>query len=358
MHALSKSSHETEAVISTAHPAALQAAKNILLKGGSAVDAAIAADAVLGVVEPMATNIGGDVFALVYEPHNEQVVSYNGTGRSPMGLRPELVEQFPGRRIPERHPLSVTVPGAVRGWQDLHARYGHLPWQDLFEDAIRCAQQGYKLGVVAARERRIFDFVLHQDPECRRIFRAGHPPAAHSVLTNPDLGRVLRHIAQEGADSFYQGWIPQQAAAAVQSHGGVLSEQDFYQHEGFFISPIKQAFFGCEVYQCPPNTHGVSILRVLKSIQEAQLKADSPEAWLNIVQATEKALAYARDTVADPSGNTVCTVIADGQGLQESLDAPRWRLEGARSLALEEGWPEEIALGDFPYLFELYTVYN
>lgn len=434
MQDLTSETHTAEAVISTAHPAALQAAKNMLLKGGSAVDAAIAADAVLGVVEPMATSIGGDVLALLYEPQTQEVVSYNGTGRSPMALDPSLAQQFPEHSLPERHPLTVTVPGAVRGWQDLHERYGRLPWQVLFADAIHCARYGYRLGVVAAREWRIFDFVLHEDSECRRVFGAGHPPAANALLTNPDLARVLEQIAHEGADSFYQGWIAQQAAHAVQSHGGVLAEDDFARHEGFFTRPLGQEFFGCVVHQCPPNTHGVSVLHALRAIEAAQLTPDSPQAWLEIVRATEKALAYARETVADPGGNTVCTVIADGQGLvvnlmssifkrfgsgivvpnggfclqnrgfgfdrpgqlngmaggrrpyhtvvpglttkngafhmamgvvgglmqpqgqiqiitrvlgwghglQQSLDAPRWRLEGARALAIEEGWPTEV----------------
>src|SRR5690625_792752 len=424
-------SNRVEGVVSTAHPAALQAAKRILMKGGSAVDAAIAADAVLGVVEPMATSIGGDVLALVYEPQSQDVVSYNGTGRSPLGLKPSLVEFLPQQRIPERHPLSVTVPGAVRGWQDLYERYGQLPWQELFIDAIRCAKDGYRLGVVAAREWQIFDFVLHEDPECRRVFSAGQPPKANSLLRNLDLGRVLQLISEEGADGFYQGWLPERAAEAVQSHGGVLSAEDFARHEGFFTQPLKQSFFGFEVHQCPPNTHGLSVLHALKNIEKEQLEPDTPEAWLAIVQATEKALIHAQETVMDPGGNTVCTVIVDGQGLvvnlmssifkrfgsgiavpgggfclqnrgfgfaapgqingvgpnrrpyhtvipglttkgskfhmamgvvgglmqpqgqiqiltrvlgwgaglQESLDAPRWRLEGSRSLAIESGWP-------------------
>src|SRR5690625_589750 len=192
-------SNREEGVVSTAHPAALQAAKRILMQGGSAVDAAIAADAVLGVVEPMATSIGGDVLALVYEPQSQDVVSYNGTGRSPLGLKPSLVEFLPQQRIPERHPLSVTVPGAVRGWQDLYERYGQLPWQELFIDAIRCAQDGYRLGVVAAREWQIFDFVLHEDPECRRVFSAGQPPKANSLLRNLEDRKSTRlnssHVA-------------------------------------------------------------------------------------------------------------------------------------------------------------------
>src|SRR5690625_3120924 len=194
MVALKDKEQTTDSVVSTAHPAALDAAKKILLKGGSAVDAAIAADAVLGVVEPMATSIGGDVLALIYEAKEERVVSYNGTGRSPSGLEPSLVEEFSDHKIPERHPFSVTVPGAVQGWSDLHERYGCLPWRELFVDAINYARNGYRLGMVAAREWKVFDFVLHADPECRRVFRAGNPPSANSILKNTDLANVLEQI--------------------------------------------------------------------------------------------------------------------------------------------------------------------
>lgn len=434
MYQLNDSHHNTEAVVSTAHPAALAAAKRILLLGGSAVDAAIAADAVLGVVEPMATGIGGDVLALVYEPETKLVVSYNGTGKSPMGLDASLSSRFTDGKMPERDPLSVTVPGAVRGWHDLYQRYGRLSWAELLKDAIKCARDGYVLGNVAAREWRIFDFVLHKDPECARVFRAGNPPIGGSLLTNPDLANVLIQIADEGSDSFYSGWIPEHAAKTVQSHGGVLGVSDFSQHRGFFTEPVKQEFYGYEVNQCPPNTHGVSILHALKNIQDSHLKPNTAETWLAMVQAAERALAFAKETVTDPGGNTVCTVIADSNGLvinlmssifkrfgsgivvpgggfclqnrgfgfdvpgkingmgparrpyhtvvpgittkdgdfhmamgvvgglmqpqgqiqiitrvlawnqdlQESLDAPRWRLEGDKHLAIEPGWPIEI----------------
>lgn len=163
------------AMVATGHPLAAQAAAAVLREGGSAVDAAVAADAVLGVVEPMATSIGGDLLAMVVPPDGAPL-SYNGTGRAPAALDPAQIEALPGRRIPERHPLSVTVPGAVRGWHDLHRRFGRLPWARLLEAAIGAAEQGFPVAPVAAREWRLFEPVLQRDPVCASLFRAGPCP--------------------------------------------------------------------------------------------------------------------------------------------------------------------------------------
>src|SRR5699024_5586532 len=139
------------------------------------------------------------------------------------------------------------------------------------------------------------------------------------LLRNLYFGRVLQFIAVEALDVFHHGWLPERAAEAVQSHGCVLSAEDFARHECFLTQPLKQSFFGFEVHQCPPNTHGLSVLHALKNIEKEQLEPDTPEAWLAIVQATEKALIHAQETVMDPGGNTVCTVIVDGQGLVVNL---------------------------------------
>ena len=144
------------AMVATGHPLAAQAAAGALAQGGSAVDAAIAADAVMGVVEPMATGIGGDLLAMLVPPGAEPQ-SYNGSGRSPMAFEAGLLAPFPGARLPERHVHTLTVPGAVRGWHDLHQRHGRLPWRGLFAPAIAAARDGFAVGAVAAREWALFE---------------------------------------------------------------------------------------------------------------------------------------------------------------------------------------------------------
>lgn len=303
--------------ISTGNPLAAQAAQKVLEKGGSAIDAAIAADAVMGVVEPMATSIGGDLLALIVEP-DQPVVSYNGTGRSPALLTPELVSELPNQRIPERHPYSITVPGAVKGWHDLHQRYGMLSWKELFEDAIRHASEGFNLSKVSAREWQLFHFVLNTDPHCAQLYRVNNIPKEGEVYKNPELANTLRKIANEGWESFYFGGIPQLAEQAMLEVGGLLRAQDFAEHNGYFCTPISLAREEHTFYQCPPNTHGCAILDALGELPWEQC-SPSVDDTLSVIQATQHALEKAAKTVHDSGGNTVCTVIVDASGRAVTL---------------------------------------
>lgn len=300
-------------MVATGNPLAAQAAMSVLADGGSAVDAAIAADAILGVVEPMATGIGGDLLAMIVEPDGA-VLSYNGTGRAPLALTAEHVAALPGARIPERHPLSHTTPGAVRGWADLHARWGRLPWHRLLAPAAELAASGYAIAPVAAREWAIFDAVLHRQPACAALYRAGNPPAAGTRLTNPALAEVLRDIARHGPAAFYAGKPAEAASRASQDAGGLLAADDFAAHTGEFMTPLSTRFRGIDVFACPPNTHGVAILRTLEALEPYDLHPDDPATVLRTVRAMGDGMAYARQVVADPSGNTVCTVVVDDEG--------------------------------------------
>lgn len=306
------------AMVSTGNPLAAQAARDVLEMGGSAVDAAIAADAVMGVVEPMATSIGGDLLAMIC-PQGQPVLSYNGTGRAPLALEPALVRTLPGARIPERHPLAVTTPGAVQGWWDLHQRYGRLTWHNLFSWAIRHAREGFAVARVSAREWKLFDFVVRKHPVCAQLYRAGRSPVAGERYVNPELADTLEHIAHEGPAYLYQGPVAVAAAQAVQAAGGVLAAADFAQHRGDFVPPLSVDFHGARIHECPPNTHGVAVLDALAAVQEAGGDPADPATWVHMVRATAAAMEKARRTVADPSGNTVCTVVDDGQGLAVTL---------------------------------------
>lgn len=305
-------------MISTGNPLAALAAQHVLNNGGNAIDAAIAADAVLGVVEPMATGIGGDLLAMIVRADGS-VQSYNGTGRSPQGLSQELIAALPDQKIPERHPLAITTPGVVQGWHDLHARYGRLDWRALFVHAIELARDGFEVAPVAAREWRLFDSVLRHDPYCAQLYWAGASPVAGQKFTNPELADVLECIANEGPQGFYLGKAARAAALAVQACGGVLDVTDFERHQGNYCDAISAHFRGILVHQCPPNTHGVAVLSALQEIAHSTLPAESPEAMLELIGATASAMQHAAKTVADPAGNTVCTVIVDADGLAITL---------------------------------------
>lgn len=305
------------ALVATGHPLAAQAAAQMLREGGCAIDAAIAADAVLGVVEPMATGIGGDLLAMVV-PGDAAAVSYNGTGRAPAAFTTDLLEALPRRMIPQRHGLSVTTPGVVRGWHDLHQRYGHLPWKRLFQAAITTAQ-GFAVAPVAAREWALFEPVLRADPECARLYRAGAVPAAGEVFRNPELGALLTAIAHDGPDAFYRGAAALAAEKAVRGLGGVLGAADFTAHRGNFCEPVCASFRGLTVLECPPNTHGVAVLHALEEMDRLSLDPRDPQTMVAVVQSMGRGMAHAQKTVADPAGNTVCTVVVDADGLAVTL---------------------------------------
>ena len=333
---LVKSRVGAEWAVSTGNSYAAKAAERMLALGGSAVDAAIAADAVMGVVEPMATSIGGDVLAMVVET-NGTVQAYNGTGRSPASLQEDDVLQFANHRIPERHPFSVTTPGAVRGWHDLHQRYGNLPWQQLFEDAIHLAENGFAVAEVAAREWKIFDFVLHVDPHCAQLYRAGNTPVAGERFANLRLAALLGEIAQHGYQAFYEGEIPQAAENAMKRVGGRLQASDFAAHEGYFCEPLQADVGEVSLYQCPPNTHGCAVLDALTALP-LKPSSDRTEDELDVIAATADALSHAAKTVCDSGGNTVCTVVVDTSGLAITLMSSIFKRFGSGFVVPEGGF--------------------
>ncbi|AJE46880.1 gamma-glutamyltransferase family protein [Celeribacter indicus] len=307
----------TEAV-ATGHPLAAQAAMDMLARGGTAVDAAIAADAILGVVEPMATGLGGDSLAMLLPP-GAPPLTYNGTGRSPSALSPDHVADLPGGTIPERHPYSVTVPGLARGWADLHGRFGRLPLADLLAPAIRLAREGFAVAPVCAREWQIFAGVIRSDPASNAIYSGDAIPEAGARFANPALAGLLEAIATEGPDAFYAGPAAAAVERAAKARGALLTAGDLAAHAGFFDRPLRQRFKGIEVLECPPNTHGTGVLKALETLDPLPLPMADPHTMVEVVKATRDGMRYARDTVADPSGNTVCTAVVDRDGFAVTL---------------------------------------
>lgn len=306
------------AMVASGHPLAARAAADLLSHGGSAVDAAIAADAVMGVVEPMATGIGGDLLAMLVPP-GAAPRSYNGSGRSPLAFDAALLAPFPGGRLPERHVHTLTVPGAVRGWHDLHREYGRLPWRDLFAPAITAARDGFPVGAVAAREWALFEPVIASDPVSAALYRAGSTPRAGERFRNPELAATLAAIAHEGPDAFYKGAPAAAAEQASRARGGVLAASDFAVHEGEFCTPLRARFRGLEVLECPPNTHGLSVLHALQALDALPLDPEDARTPVDMVRCMGEAMAHAKRVVADPAGNTVCTVVVDAQGFAITL---------------------------------------
>ena len=266
-----------------AHPIASLIAIDMLRAGGSAVDAAIAANACLGLVEPTACGIGGDVFALLWDPASREVVGLNGSGRSPRALTLEIQrERAVGGHIWRQGAVSVSVPGAVDGWWMLHQRFGRLPWKRLFEPAIELCGAGAPIPQAIAAAWRANVMRWRLDPNARieelvnmeRTFAPGGvtPPQA-ALFRNPDLGRTYRLIAEGGRDAFYEGEIAEGVEAYFRRIGGWMTLQDLKEHAGEWTTPLKASYRGVEVWGLGPNTQGLTTLQMLNMLEGFDLGA-------------------------------------------------------------------------------------
>jgi gamma-glutamyltranspeptidase / glutathione hydrolase len=263
----------------TAHPLATRVAIDILQAGGSAVDAAIAANAALGVLEPTGNGIGGDLFALVYDPRTRQVYGFNGSGRAPAGMslddrvrRERSVMGAAGVR-PSFGAVTVTVPGTVDGWYQLHGRFGALPMRRLLAPAIGYARDGAPVAPVIAHywsrnlarlsQRAASGEVEEFDNARATYFRDGRAPAAGEIFANPDLARTLETVAREGRDAFYRGRLARTMDAYFQRIGGPLRLADLAVHRGEWVEPVSTPYRDTVVWQIPPNSQGVTTLQIL-----------------------------------------------------------------------------------------------
>jgi gamma-glutamyltranspeptidase/glutathione hydrolase len=265
--------HGLNVMAATSHPLATCTALDILRQGGNAVDAAIAAAAVLSLAEPHQSGLGGDCFALIAPKGTDQVIGYNGSGRAPFGTDPEAL----AGGIDGFSPAAVTIPGAVEAWLRLSADHGRLPLAQVLEPAIAFAETG-----VVVHERVAFDWQVSVDRITRspflkdRFSPGGVPLPAGSVLRFPELAVTLRAIAEHGRAGFYEGAPAREMAAVLKALGGAHSESDFAAHRGEYVTPITADYRGQRVHQCPPNGQGVIALLILGMIERLATDPDGP----------------------------------------------------------------------------------
>ena len=258
----------------TSHPLATQAALEILRAGGSAVDAAIAANACLGLMEPTSCGIGGDLFALVWDPAGARLHGLNASGRSAKGASLEWFAQRGIDRIPKYGPLPVTVPGCVDGWFALHQRFGRLPMATNLAPAIQYAREGFPLTEVIAEDWGRNAALFRDYPHFSETFMPnGHAPRAGEVFQNPRLARTLERIALEGREYFYRGEAARVIAAFLQRQGGMLAVEDFASHTSDWVEPITTRYRGYDVWEIPPNGQGLSVLQMLNILEGYDLKS-------------------------------------------------------------------------------------
>ncbi|MEM8789053.1 MAG: gamma-glutamyltransferase family protein [Pseudomonadota bacterium] len=296
---------DDRAMAATSHPLATQAALDALRAGGNAVDAALAASAVLAVVEPHMTGIGGDCFALIAEPDGN-LRALNGSGRSGRLADVEIARarSLAGSRIPEHHGLAVTVPGAVRAWADL-APLGRRGLAAALAPAIDIARDGFRVTQWVARDWALLVDRLRQDEHARAQYLiADQAPGFGDRIALPSLARTLEVIAREGADAFYQGEIAADIVAAVEAAGGVLDLEDLAHHRSEWVEPLSREYRGRRVVEMPPANQGLTALVLMGILERFDLSALDPTGADKFHLEVEAArLAYAeRDaTLADPT---------------------------------------------------------
>ncbi len=358
----------TRAMAATSQPLATQAALEILRAGGNAVDAAIAANAVLCLTEPTGSGLGGDIFAIVWDPDAKQLRGLNGSGRSPRTLTLAEFQKRGLTHIPPHGPLPVTVPGCVDGWCTLHAELGKLPLTQVLAPAIRHAREGFPVTELIAHYWALGGARLRDYPGFAATFLpGGKAPAEGEIFRNEPLARTLEAIAAGGRDAFYTGRIAGVIADFMAGEGGYLTREDLAAHRSEWVDPVSTSYRGVELWELPPNGQGIAALQILNVLEgfdlakagfgspdhlhrfveakklafedRAQFYADMAFAEVPVAGLISKEYATTRRALIDPAraarvyppgdpardGDTVCLSVGDDQGMMVSLIQSNYR---------------------------------
>jgi gamma-glutamyltranspeptidase / glutathione hydrolase len=257
-------------IVASSQVQASQAGAEILSRGGSAVDAAIATNAVLGVMEPDMNGMGGDLFAIYWEAKTGKLYGLNASGWAPKALTIDYLKARDVTQMPETGIDTVTVPGAVEGWNKLHERFGRLAWKDLFTPAIYYGENGFAVQELIAMDwRGSARTKLKNDPETRRIFLVhDEAPAMGEVFRNPDVAKALRLLAEAGPRAFYGGEIAKAILATSRETGGTMTAEDLGTFSAEWVEPISTTYRGWKVYELPPNGQGMAALEMLNILEQ------------------------------------------------------------------------------------------
>jgi gamma-glutamyltranspeptidase/glutathione hydrolase len=252
----------------TSQPLATQVALDILKKGGNAIDAAIAANAVLGVVEPTGCGVGGDLFAIIWSADKEKLYGLNASGRSPRSLKLEYLKNNGYEFIPSTGPLPVSVPGCVDGWFEMHEMFGRLPIRDILQPAINYARDGFPVTEVIAYYLDRGTQALKDFPNIKETYMpGGKAPAKGEIFKNPNLANTLDKIARGGRNEFYRGSIAKAIDAFMKSQGGFLTYDDMARHSSEWVEPISSSYRGYDIWELPPNGQGIATLEILNILE-------------------------------------------------------------------------------------------
>jgi gamma-glutamyltranspeptidase/glutathione hydrolase len=299
-------------MVCTSVPAATQVGIEILKRGGSAVDAAIAANATLGLMEPVSNGVGGDLFAIVYSARENKLYGINGSGRSPLGLSYDQmkaeVDKLKRKTIPPQGMLPISVPGTVDAWAELHKKFGKLKLADDLAPAIRYAEEGFPVTELISFYWSFGPRIYKDQPgaffQTYTLDGKGRTPAKGDIFKNPDLAKTLRLIGDKGRDVFYKGEIADKIDKFMQENGGFLRKVDFEKHTSTWVDPVSVNYRGYDVFELPPNGQGIATLQILNILEGFDLKAmgrNSAETLHTMVEAKKIAWADRAKYYADPA---------------------------------------------------------
>lgn len=261
-------------IAATSHPLATQTALDILKNGGNAIDAAIAANALLGLVEPTGCGIGGDLFALIWDAESQKLYGLNASGRSPQSLKLDYFRKQKIKEIPSYGPLTVSVPGCVDGWHQMHQRFGKLPLPELLAPAIRYAESGFPLTEVIAYYWEQNAARLKSYPGFSETFLMdGKAPKKGQIFKNQRLAETYRILSQKGLRNFYEGEIADAIAVYMAENGGFLKKSDLEAHQSEWVEPVSTNYRGYDVWQLPPNGQGIAVLQMLNMMESYDVKS-------------------------------------------------------------------------------------
>jgi len=299
-------------MVCTSVPAATQVGIDILRRGGSAVDAAIAANATLGLMEPVSNGIGGDLFAIVYRAKENKLYGINGSGRSPLGLSYERMkaelDKLNRKTIPPQSMLPISVPGTVDAWSELHKKFGKLKLSDDLAPAIKYAEEGFPVTDLIAYYwafgPRLYKGLPGAFLETYTLDGKGRTPAKGDIFKNPALAKTLQLIGEKGRDAFYKGEIADKIDNFMQQNGGFLRKADFEKHKSTWVDPVSVNYRGYDIFELPPNGQGIATLQILNILEGFDLKAmgrDSADTLHTMIEAKKIVWADRAKYYADPA---------------------------------------------------------
>jgi len=264
-------------IVATSHPLAAQAGLDILKAGGNAADAAIAANAMIGLVEPMSCGIGGDLFVIYWDAKTKKLYGLNACGRSPYAVNREVFAQKKLDEMPETGPLSWSVPGCVDGWEMLRSKFGTMNYDKLLASSIQTADEGFPVSEIIAGYWSSSASSLSQWPDSSKTYLPnGKAPRVGEILKNPNLAASYRAIATGGRDAFYEGAIAGEIVRFSEANGGYFSMHDFKDHTSEWVEPVSTNYRGYDVWELPPNGQGIAALQMLNVLERHDLKSLGP----------------------------------------------------------------------------------